>query len=425
MFAAPGSASAAATIRHYSIDVEIAPAAGELRATADVTIGAPNEATDAVDLLLNRGMVLKTVECPAGVKSLRFDPTQPSTSRYSPTAAPLRVELARPLKPGESTVLRLSYAGVLEPDTWRTSLITRDWVELAFYGSWYPLDAGPPSPSRGFTSEVRVKTDGGYGVTGSGVTRAGAGGTTTLTQPEPTFDIVVIAAPHLHQRQMGDARLGIDLWRTAVSDEQADRIGADIGRIAAELERLLGGPAPLRAGTRLTVVFAQRTSGGSYFRPGFLSLVLGDDYRGIIRDAAHEVAHFWWHRGSVATWEDWLNESFAEYSALLLMQSWYGPEVFADYLARYQKEAEKAPAIWGLDRSDPAAFLALYRKGPVLLHGLDERIGHETFQKLLATLVARDVRTTADFSATLTALTSKDVAAAFEESLRQARPRAQ
>jgi precorrin isomerase len=61
----------------------------------------------------------------------------------------------------------------------------------------------------------------------------------------------------------------------------------------------------------------------------------------------------------------------------------------------------------------------------VLLHGLDQRIGHEAFQKLLATLVARDVRTTADFSATLTALTSKDVAAAFEESLRQARPRAQ
>lgn len=167
------------------------------------------------------------------------------------------------------------------------------------------------------------------------------------------------------------------------------------------------------------MVFADRTSGGGYYRPAFMSIIYDNDYRGLLKYAAHELGHFWWCRGSVTTWEDWLNESFAEYSSLLFLREFYGPDAYTEFLQDYQKEAEKAPAIWGLDRNDQAAHVVLYKKGALLLGGLESKIGKETFGRFLATLVERKVGSTEQLLATLEYLTSKPIRDSFEQSLKQ------
>jgi hypothetical protein len=68
--------------------------------------------------------------------------------------------------------------------------------------------------------------------------------------------------------------------------------------------------------------------------------------------------------GDANTWQDWLNESFAEYSAVLLMRDWHGRAVSGGILARYEREAQEAKPIWGFDRNDRSAQATLYRKGP-------------------------------------------------------------
>jgi aminopeptidase N len=122
--------------------------------------------------------------------------------------------------------------------------------------------------------------------------------------------------------------------------------------------------------------------------------------------------------GDANTWQDWLNESFAEYSAVLLMRDWHGRAVSGGILARYEREAQEAKPIWGFDRNDRSAQATLYRKGPVLLSRLESRMGEPAFRRLLAALVTRKVRTTEDFLATLQELTSADVRQSFEQELK-------
>ncbi len=269
------ASSAGSAIRHYDIDAEILPGQGILRATSALRLAGTQEGLRQVRLLLNRGLAVRSVTCDGGIESYTFDRTAPSGHRYTPTAAPLIVNLSQPLTSGQSTVLRVSYEGTIEPDTWQTNFIKSDWVELALYVAWYPYD--PTVRTSLFTSTVTVKIEPGYTVTGTG----------------------------------------------------------------------------------------------------------------------------------------------AEYSALMLMRDWYGDQVFTDYLEQYRKEAENKPAIWGLDRNHEAAFAVLYRKGPVLLNRLEQRIGKERFRELLGTLVAKRVSSTEQLLATIEQIASREIRQAVEQGLKQ------
>jgi len=406
----PHVASAAGPITRYEIDVRIAPKQETIQADAKLTVVAPEGGLRQIRLLLNRALTVRSVKADAGVKSYSFDRTQPSGYRYTPTAAPLVVDLVEPLPAGRTTILDVSYDGRIEPDPWHTNEIRPDWAELAMYAAWYPYD--PASSS--FTSAVTVKTDPGYGVTGWGVVTRSQDAW-IVTRDEPSWDIIVITAPNLQARRVGNESAGIEVCYAKLDAENADRVAADAGRILNTLQGWLG-PVSSKS---LRIVFAERKSGGGYYRNGFMTLIWDPDYPGLVRYAAHEAAHFWWGRGQATTWEDWLNESFAEFTALMIMRDWYGEQVFEDTIARYRKEAENAPPIRGLDRNDAAAQAVLYRKGPVLLYDLEKQIGKQRFRELLARLVERKVATTDQMLATLEELTSKDIRAAFEQRLAQ------
>ena len=406
----PVGVAADAPSTHYDIAAQLFPERGELRVEVAMTCVATEGGLDRFELLLNRGLQVESVSCDAGVKSFTFDRSQPSPNRYAPTSSPLIVELARPVEAGKSTVLHLTYAGTIEPDAYHTNLLTRDWVELALYAGWYPIYG----KLGGTTSRVEVTVEEPYAVTGTGELSR-SGDAWVLTQAQPTFDIVVISAPNLGVRRIGEERAGIDVWYRNLPKDQVDRIAADSRKMMASYESWLG-----QASARtLRIVFADRVSGGGYYRPGFMSLIWDDDYRGLVKYAAHEVAHFWWGRGSAATWEDWLNESFAEYSSLMLMREWYGEEVFQKYLDDCRQGSANTPPIWGLDRSDKSAQAVLYQKGPLLLNRLESEMGRENFRRFLATLVERKVSTTDQLRSTLEELTSKEVCTSFEQDLKR------
>ncbi len=91
----------------------------------------------------------------------------------------------------------------------------------------------------------------------------------------------------------------------------------------------------------------------------------------LLRYLAHEAAHFWWTLAPADTWEDWLNESFAEYSALLLIRDRFGEEEFRTRMDRKRESAEGTPPIWGFDRGDTSTEeksmqvqAVLYNAGP-------------------------------------------------------------
>ena len=117
------------------------------------------------------------------------------------------------------------------------------------------------------------------------------------------------------------------------------------------------------------------------------------------------------------SWEDWLNESFAEYSALMALRERFGDATFHEFLRGKNERVKDLPPILGLQREDENAFNVLYDKGPIILGKLESKVGKETFIKILRESSRRKVRLTRDFMDVLSCISSPTNRKWFEELL--------
>jgi len=113
--------------------------------------------------------------------------------------------------------------------------------------------------------------------------------------------------------------------------------------------------------------------------------------QGINERFAHEIAHqYWGHVVKMPSPEEqWLTETFAEYSAALLLKKLRGDAIYnrmvSTWRARTAQSAAVAPIpfanrIGGDNRlAGFARQSLLYNKGPVLLAAVDKKIGAEKF----------------------------------------------
>ncbi|HZK10552.1 MAG TPA: M1 family aminopeptidase, partial [Clostridia bacterium] len=171
--------------------------------------------------------------------------------------------------------------------------------------------------------------------------------------------------------------------------------------------------------------------GGGYCRDKLIVLTTSTDgsIENNIKDAspeqqiktfrfiAHELAHLWWLKAESTSWEDWLNESFAEYSSLMATRDFYGEKEFLRLINLYKEKTLNLPAVRGIDRSDQDAFNVLYAKGPTLLYQLEIMIGAVAFKELLNNIHMKKINNTLDFLDELTLLTSKDTSKKFSKLL--------
>jgi len=111
---------------------------------------------------------------------------------------------------------------------------------------------------------------------------------------------------------------------------------------------------------------------------------------GINERIAHEIAHQYW--GVSVRWpsytEQWLSESFAEYSAALLLKKFQGDAPYKRLLAHWKADANDAHNLAPIplanrittpNNSDWNRFKLLYGKGPYLLAALHKQVGDEPF----------------------------------------------
>ena len=55
--------------------------------------------------------------------------------------------------------------------------------------------------------------------------------------------------------------------------------------------------------------------------------------------------------------------------------------------------------IWGIDRSSPEAYTALYEKGALILMELEEKVGEDKFLHFLNDILKHEIHTTNDLLA--------------------------
>ncbi|MBI2616162.1 MAG: hypothetical protein HYW52_10925, partial [Gemmatimonadetes bacterium] len=179
-FPSPGWARAAAelpAVLHYDLRLHLFPATGRLAAEARLVIGNPTRMPIAqVPLVLYRLFEVTEVTAADGQR-LRFQQTVErfrEPDRFQVLF--VQVTLARPLRPGDSTVVRLRYGGpylgASEVWPYLHDRVSEDFTLIRPDAAGYPmvsdLDRLAAGPSRQFTWTLEVSVPGDYRVASGG-----------------------------------------------------------------------------------------------------------------------------------------------------------------------------------------------------------------------------------------------------------------
>ncbi len=406
---AVGSASAAAEVEHYAGRVELRPAINQLSADIRITLIARDQPLTEVTFYLNRAFTLDQFDCPQ-CSGHSFDLSKTGAYLFMPKAAPLTVRFTHPLAAGKRLTLRLRYSGRIAREH-PASMMTADWTELALYSGWFPCDPA----STHYTFDIAVKTPRDYQVAGNAEV-SGGNGSWRVRQSLPTSDMVIAASRDLRTRAVERDGLTIRFYYAKLEDSMLDRLSADVRGILADYTTWYGKPA---SGS-LTLLLNPRTSGGGYVRPGFISFPFDPkQYAKALPGWAHEIAHLWWTGAPVTTWEDWLNEGFAEYSSWRFVRSAQGQAAFEAVLESARRDTAGKPPIWGISRQASDAYDVLYSKAALRLYELETTLGEAKFQAFLTALHGEHIKSTSGLLDRLEHDSSAEVRQGFERLLRQ------
>ncbi len=144
--------------------------------------------------------------------------------------------------------------------------------------------------------------------------------------------------------------------------------------------------------TEMACLYPALTSGGAYKRDGFIVCISpGKDEKEAVGVNAHELAHEWCTGAEVGSWEDWLNETTAEWSMLLYCLDRNKTDIFKAMIDEHLQKADGFPPIKTADGSRPEG---VHTKGTALFYELYKAFGAETVKLIIRIFVSLDVKTT-------------------------------
>jgi hypothetical protein len=395
-------------VDHYDVDLTVLPTEEKIRVEAGVKLIAPPGGLGQIELMLNEGLAIETVRCDAGKATFSIDNSRVGAVGWAPKAVAVRVRIEPALAAGKSATLTFAYSGKLSADRWGINRVSRSWVELGRYSAWFPYTAD----HRDFTYEVDVRIDPAFILVGAGRSSS-TEGVRTFVQDRRTDDIAILGSRAFLSVPVDAEGFAVTVSHVRVPDDQIGIITRDLAYTLTQYREWFGPPRT----KNLEIVFADRTGGGGYDRPGLAVVVYDGNfqrYRQLLKRLGYQLATLWWSGADTTTWEVWLNESFAEYSTFLNLRARGENEMFMAYLADYEQLVDHPPVLWGMDLDHDYAHDTLHRKGPGMLFRLETDIGSDTFMKWLAAVRENDVTDTAELLSVLEKTASKEARDRFE-----------
>lgn len=328
----------------------------------------------------------------------------------------LLVDLGRPLAKGSTAEIEVIHAGELAQRPGNDS-----YWSLATW-PWRPKSAWDAEIA---TWEIEVKVPEPFIPFASGVTveRSAADGVNTLrTRVDRPSQFPVVAAGKYHRFADESDGVTCNVASYVFGKEKPAQVLQGLFFSAADIfESFFGVPYPF---SEVDVVeindwgWGQAPPGVIFITQEAYNPLASTTSRiyssGVNARFVHEVAHAWWGHvikmGSPT--EQWLTESFAEYSAALAMQAMQpgkrGEREFAGIVRGWKRNADDLGAggsIYLANHLEARDFTTsaaedprrlLYNKGPLVLHALRQELGRQLgsaaqgdryFQALLRTFV--------------------------------------
>jgi len=326
----------------------------------------------------------------------------------------LLVDLGRPLAAGDTAEIVVEYTAPLAIRPNNDSY----WSLRG--GGWYPL---PGYDAVAATFEVEVRSPEPFVPFASGdtVERRQEDGVNILrTRLDKPMQYVAVAAGKYHVFTAENNGLKCNVATYVFGKEKPAKVLQSLFFSAADtFGQFFGVPYPFGE----VDVVEINSWGFGQAPPGFIFITqeaynpIGDTLsrlfsQGINGRIVHEVAHAWWGHvlKSGIGEEQWLSESFADYSAALALQAMMGgkrgDQEFKSTLREWRSRAAEvkgggsiylANHLAGEDEADYRDRTnLLYNKGPLVLHALRQELGRRLgssekgdkyFQALLRTLL--------------------------------------
>ncbi|MFP4547379.1 MAG: M1 family aminopeptidase [Fidelibacterota bacterium] len=400
---------------NYDLKLKINPATKNIQVTGELTLPEAIKIPDSAFFYLQRNLAIK--EFSVNGKNIANPDTAASDNRFMPQARKIYLEDDLPAR--GPVRIQLEYEGKLDdlPSLF-ANRISEEWTEIGLYYPWFPFN---PDFFRLFTYTVEVETYKDHHIFGIGEITKNLH-SVQIKSAVPTTDMVICMTEDIAEFEMPLGNNSLRIFHQHLPDTTTGAIANNIQSIKKHYENWFGAK-----NIDITIIDSKRTKGGGYARIGGIVFSNidpeGYDERltNFTRYFAHELAHLWWFRAKTDSWQDWLNESFAEYSALMVLRETFGEQEFQSRMAQKQKNIDNTPPVWGLDRNGvkyKIAYNVLYNKGPVLLYQLEKKTGKEKFMQLGRKMAVENINTTDELLTLLSKLEGPEVRDWFEDKLK-------
>jgi hypothetical protein len=244
------------------------------------------------------------------------------------------------------------------------------------------------------------------------VIRMNPKGTIRITNDEPCPEIFIMAGANM---QLWESPNRDQKTRLFVSGNESDSTLLSIANRADEIINFFNDTFKANPIDDYLLVLRNTPPGEINFLQSRGNILLGNSFASSYASLSHEVSHYWWSKADFIN-EPWMNESFANYSMLLLLES-YDKEQFEKQLNRIKEGGVKGGSLRNTTTFDPNGMATYYFKGCQLLWELDSEIGRDAFIQLLVERIKQDANSTDEFLQLIKVSNGAEVQSSFASKL--------
>jgi hypothetical protein len=400
----PRDENARAAPMHYRVLATITPT-GEL--SADVTVTLPPGSPAQTDFILGRRFELQPVEVSPSAEVHVEATDKPLSGLHG-----IKIRFADEQR--KRATLRFRYSGPIFASKEQDRLgYTPDCIEMALELMWLPFVS---QLNQQFTLEAELR-----GIAPDLVVVAQGkverdGEVVRVRRHVPDFDFAWVAVRGLKPVNAP----GMEFYARDLEDPLV-KVLRKHAIDSSQFHQKWFGPLP---GGPIRLAVVPRKVGGAYARVGYTIMSEGrgpgeppPEFTELSRAAgvAHEFAHAWWMAADPFSEHYWLTESLAQYASWRYLEFAFGREALEAELVKAREAVKDAGPVLGHGR--PSRLL-LYTKTPLMLIDLEQRIGRDKLDAVLAKLSRKPPRMTHEFMAVLSEVAGEEAARDFEAKLR-------
>ncbi len=384
----------------YDIDLNIDMSNKFISAISKLSYNCKKENLRELKLYIHKDLYVECISCNKNI-TYEIDTTISDWCPFILETKLIPILFNEKLYINENIDFIFKYSGCIDIiSPYGINRLTNNWVKLGLYTPWFPLtDNMEPA-----LFNINIDIDKDYKIINS----KKKGDNLILYQKIPSFDCTILACKDFKYVQNTACEVVIEVY---YMNDKYKNIANEINEISTKAIQKYIEFGDVET-EKYSIVIAPREDGGGYCRPGLIVVTPEDEFEDKInyfKFIAHELAHIWWNKANANCWEDWLNESFAEYSALIALRDNFKQEDFDKIISSYKEKSKDLPAIRNLSRADENAYKVLYIKGALVLNKLENRIGKVKLKELLKETHLNKINTTDKFLYMVEKICNKEI----------------